>query len=789
MTILSAFLEKGRALASRAQASDVASFVFLAEVLGAHGLARAIERAELSAQRLAPLHGFLDQCEAAGSVLDAAGVVQRIAPRPPLVRAGVTVGAGPGSGALSTLDSRLSTSSGAGMGAALPAEAWRGITLPAELVQGFFDETRERIDRVEERLLALEQNPTSRDDLDALFRDVHTLKGGAALAGVSPLNRLAHRAEDLLGELRSSGRAFTPELNDLLLAVADRFRAMLKRLTDGQDPTMDVGYLMSQLENARSGREEKKRETTEAQNAEAQSRDGGQAGKVSVAAGAVPLPVTAPGKVDGAGGVTVGAETIRIPFSKIDELFGIVGGIVLARSNADTHVADIAELHRQLETKLRQLGVGALGRSLDVRLREALSEAERQLRQHQLSGKTFSWARGFEELSRIFVEATRGLSREVNDAVRRMMELVETVMRSETESARSLKIDLTKIGRANADLEQHVMKLRMIPIGRLLGKFHRTVRDVSRELGKKVELVIEGQDTELDKILVDALDEPLLHVVRNAVDHGLEAPPERARAGKGEMGRLTLRAYGRGDQVIIEAEDDGRGIDTERVLKRARERGLVGADEMLEPRAVFDLLFRPGFSTAEMVTNLSGRGVGLDVVRTAIERMKGTIEIDSHMGSGTTFRIRLPLTLAVVPALFLRVGMERVALPLSVVRRSLQATEQSVQRVGTSELVAFGDVEIPLVRVGEVLGVGLSTPDSRLSTSSEAATFPVLWVDTPVGPVGLAFDAIAGKGDVIVKSVGGVLKHLPFVSGAAPLGEKAILVLDAYALSRAGRAA
>jgi len=332
--------------------------------------------------------------------------------------------------------------------------------------------------------------------------------------------------------------------------------------------------------------------------------------------------------------------------------------------------------------------------------------------------------------------------------------------------------DLGQMSRITSDLQRISMSLRMVPIGATFRKMVRLVRDLSHKVGKRVSLLLEGEETEIDRNMVEAIYDPLVHLVRNAVDHGLETPAEREAQGKPPEGRLWLRAYQKGGNIVIEIEDDGRGLDREAILARARERGLVAAEENLPSARIDSLIFEPGFSTARQVSEVSGRGVGMDVVKQTVEHLRGKIETFSQPGQGTRFTLRLPLTLAIIDGLVVRVGRERYILPAVGVRESVRPKAEDCFTVaGRGELLRVREQLLPLVRLHRLLGTG--------NGDIPATEALALVVEQEGCQKALLVDEILGKQEVVIKSLGPMFQHIPGVAGGTILGDGRVgLILD-----------
>src|SRR5205085_601011 len=359
---------------------------------------------------------------------------------------------------------------------------------------------------------------------------------------------------------------------------------------------------------------------------------------------------------------------------------------------------------------------------------------------------------------------------------------LEALTRSvEAQASRMLAHELTKISR-NLDrklneLQKSVIETRMVPVGQIYSKLSRTVRKVTRELHKEIELVLHGEDTELDKMMVEELTDPLMHIIRNALDHGIESPDERVAKGKPAEGRVTLNAYQQGNSVVLDVMDDGRGIDPEKVRAVAAKRGLIGDKETIDVARAHELIFAPGFSTASAVSEISGRGVGLDVVKKNIQDLKGTIDVISTVGEGTTFRIMLPITLAIIQALIVEAGGESFAIPLTSVEESLRIYSRDIRTVERREVFTLRDYTLPLLRLADAFGLS--------DDHDHGADTKWFVVVTRAGEktVGILVDQLVRQQEIVIKSIGERLKTTPGIAGATEIGEsEIILVIDAGSL-------
>jgi two-component system chemotaxis sensor kinase CheA len=330
------------------------------------------------------------------------------------------------------------------------------------------------------------------------------------------------------------------------------------------------------------------------------------------------------------------------------------------------------------------------------------------------------------------------------------------------------------LGRISDDLQDTIMQVRMVPVRTVFSRFPRLVRDLSRKSGKKIDLIIEGEDTELDKSLVEVIGDPILHLIRNAVDHGQETPEERRAAGKPEVGKVWLRAFHEGNSVIIEVEDDGRGIDPEKIKKKAIEKGIINPEEAekMDDREAIDLIFAPGFSTAEKVTDVSGRGVGMDVVRNNIKSLNGNVFVHSEVGKGTKFILSLPLTLAIIEALLVEVGTHTYAIPLDAVSETTKIETSKICEVNKRKTTTLRGEVVGLVELGEILGISNGKKDDR-------DILPLVIISVNDRKVGLIVDTLLHRQEIVIKSMGEYLGDIHGFAGATILGDgRVILILD-----------
>jgi chemotaxis protein histidine kinase CheA/ActR/RegA family two-component response regulator len=567
--------------------------------------------------------------------------------------------------------------------------AWRP-QVDADMIEPFLDEAGERLEALSQKLLQLESAPGDAELVRDVFRDLHTLKGSSGFVGLKLMNRLAHAAEDLVGQLRDGSRRVDRPVIDALLGALDGLRAISDAAAKAA-PQLQRGEAV-RVEVAIEPIVERLR-----------------APAIAAAKEAPPPAQQQHAQHEPA---HESRHTLRVDFDKLDALLNLVGELILTKGRLHASTASLGAFERELEHELKR----ARGRK-----RLEFDDLDR-------------FARVFAALASDFSDGTGALDRVANE------------------------------------LRQQVMKLRMLPIARVFTKYGRVVRELAHGLGKEVRLELEGQETELDKVLVEQLDDPLLHLVRNAVDHGVEMPD--SRGDKPREGVVKLSARHQGNQIIIEVQDDGAGIEPDKLRKKALEKNLANPDELaaMDERQVLDLIFRPGFSTAARVTDLSGRGVGMDVVRATVTKLGGSIEIASRPGQGTTFTLKLPLTLAILPVLMVRAAGEELALPLDAVVRSLHVKREELAQLYDRNLLFHDGEQIPVVWLANALELeGMQV---------EAEAMPLLLVRVDGELYGIVVERLLGKREAVQKTLGELLAEVPCVGGATLIDDRVALVLD-----------
>src|SRR5271166_2931651 len=606
----------------------------------------------------------------------------------------------------------------------------------SDIVKDFLVESYENLDRLDRELVGLEKNPDDRDALGSVFRTIHTIKGTCGFLGFNKLEAVAHVGENLLTRLRDRQLTLTPEITTALLSMVDAVRQMLRQIeTTGQEGKRDDSILIATLPRLRQAPAAETKEKTAVASAPASA-----------------------------------SESADPPTPNI-------GDILMQRSGV-TPAEILLATEKQLEGDPRRIGE-ILVEQGSVRPADVVDA----LRVQQSSrGQTAS-----DRSIRVDVGLLDKVMNLVGELVLARNQVLQFASRIKDTSFLAASQRLNQI---TTELQEGVVKTRMQPIGNIWGQFPRTVRDVALGCGKEVNTEMEGKETELDKTIIEAIKDPLTHLVRNSMDHGIELPEDRVKAGKDRTGRLILRAFHEGGRVNIEITDDGAGLNLERIRKKAVERGLVSADQAarLSEREVAQLIFLPGFSTAEKVTNVSGRGVGMDVVKTNVEKIGGTVDVQSNIGRGTTVRVKIPLTLAIVPALIVTCGGDRYAIPqvslLELVRIKADEVSKSVELVHGAPVYRLRGRLLPLVYLNRELKL---TPDARpVCEQDGAVNLVVLQADGR--QFGLVVDRINDTEEIVVKPLRKQLKTVKTFAGSSIMGDgKVALILDVLGLAqRAG---
>ncbi|HWQ35024.1 MAG TPA: response regulator [Blastocatellia bacterium] len=656
-----------------------------------------------------------------------------------------------------------------------------GAESSAELAEVFALEAEVHLLRMNSALQELDQEPGNREQIQAIRRSAHSLKGAAAMIGFREITRLAHRLEDLLDLVYEGRVSISREIQRLMFVstyvledlvsgreVADRlellyadYAALLDAVPAGPEspasetsaietPSPDPELVRAKPENEAAA--EQKSQTASAARADSE-----------VQAAALPLTEA---QLAAAQDVR-NSQFIRLPIARVDELVRLATELVMMRTAFEQRMSDFARQIDELRSnsdRLRRVSI-----QLETESETGLPGAPAQsvapgagqaalLTQCGFEAPEFERCAEFHLLSRELAEASSDAGT-VNHELRRLYGDFEGL--------------LTRQNRLYRDIQDRLMRLRLVPLTTLATRLHRTVRNVAAQQGKQVELIITGDETELDKAVLEELADPLQHLLRNAVDHGLEAPAQRLALGKTEKGWIRISAYGEGAQVVIRVHDDGSGLNPEKLRAAAVRHGFAASPEevaQLSVEELWSLIFLPGFSTCQQVSEISGRGVGMDVVQSTVRRLKGSISVESQAGAGTTFTIRLPMLSAVSRALIVKSGGQTYAIPLGSVTQILRVDESAVDRSGQSPVISLNGQEVPLLRLSSLLNP--ETAGQHLSERQSALIFRI-----DGRQVALTVDQITGGREIVTRNLGGHIRRLHGVAGATIMGDGSVVLI------------
>ena len=648
--------------------------------------------------------------------------------------------------------------------------------VPAEVLEFFVPEAEEHLQAVTECLLALEANPNA-EDINRLFRSMHTVKGSAAQVGLHRLSAVAHRVEDLIGRLRDGELKPSANIVDICLESVDVLKKFLHRQwTSDEEMRAAVDPLLAQIAELAP-------EETE------ESAPGPYAPASSSDAATTETGIAAPEKRRAAPEALPQAKSVRISLERLDRMMNAVGELVINRTRMVGRLAELAKLVEVLNFSKSRLS----GKVSEFQEKHEFSKVQPLLVPGSRAPQMDTFRPNFPGMPSV----TSNDLLEFSELEMDRYDDVNILSRSLTEISADVNVVLTQLegfmGRVDSDIDEftklahhlqdEITAARMVPIGNLYTRLSRTVRDAANATGKLVELSLEGADTELDNNIIQHVSDPLIHLVRNAVAHGVEDRRTRQRNGKSEKGLVSVRAYHRGNHIFIEVEDDGRGIDYDGARRRVVEMGAmssVAAAELTE-RELREFLFRPGFTTAAAMTELAGRGVGLDVVRANVHALNGEIEVRSEPGHGATFTVKVPLTLIISQALFVRCGTSVFALPLAVVEEIRRLKPDEIEDVGGKLLTRVRDVVTEVVR----LDVQLALPPLEPLNGY----FHMVIVKVAGKQVGVVVEEVLGKDEIVIKNLGDYLRSVKLFPGTtiAPDGSL-ILLIDLNRLASADTA-
>jgi len=678
----------------------------------------------------------------------------------------------------------------------------------------FLEESREHLQTLNNCLLALENDPSSLAVLDEIFRSAHTIKGMSATMGFTTIAELTHEMENVLDLLRKGTLSAKDDITDILFTCVDILEQLVENVASGLDKPIDVQSLIAKLSAIARG------EFSAAVSAGAVSvEDSRPVAKSATAAlklSDMEIGVVRTAKAQGMECYEINVELRQgcllksarayMVMNALEELGEVIKSIppvddleqenfdhcfqlfVLTTADAEnieSIVSGISEVERVTATvaaipELSQQPVQNTTALLEpiVTKGEKTPEHKKEKRlANELNSQSIDKKMKSGQSVRVDIDKLDSLLNLVGELVinktrleqigliHRLSELVETI---------------EQMDRVTTDLQAVVMKVRMVPVSQVFNRFPRMVRDLSRELNKEVNLIIQGEETELDRTVIDEIGDPLVHLLRNSLDHGIEHPAERQAAGKNPVGEVRLTARHEGNNVIIMVEDDGKGINADIIRQKAVEKGIITQAEAdkLEPSEAVRLVFLPGFSTADTVTDVSGRGVGMDAVKTKIESLGGMVDVETKISEGSTFKIRLPLTLAIIQALLVKVCDEIYAIPLGNIDSTINIRAEDIKTVQSQEAILLRGQIIPIVRLTSVLNI----PNACLHNQDELF---VVIVHIGEYRAGIIVDTLIGQQEIVIKSMGKLLAGIKVIAGATILGNGHVaLILDVGALKQ-----
>ena len=683
----------------------------------------------------------------------------------------------------------------------------------SQYLEIFVEETREHLQNLNEHLLVLEKEPENKDTINEIFRAAHSLKGMAGTMGYKRMQNLTHNMENVFSEIRNDKMKVTSELVDTLFQCLDALETYLDNIVNSQDEgTDDNEAIIKLLNDFLNGKA-----TQEA-----------PAASAPVASAPVAVPTSSSDTFAGTSYADFEKHAIVEAYNKGLNVFGVVVHIdpncILKAARAFLVFKNLEEIGEIIKSIPSTQDIEDEKFDLDFKMFVITKEPLE---------KVLAVVKNVSEIKDAYGEAIfmKEEGEQVVTANAPTVETVKPVVKEEAKAApskapaksskpvanRSVRVDIEKLDvlmnlvseliiaknglvssanagnlseqgqgfneqieyleRVTTNLHESVMNVRMVPIETVVNRFPRMIRDLSKKLGKKMELYMSGEDTELDRTVIDEIGDPLMHLLRNSADHGLESAEKRLERGKDEVGSIFLDAYQDGNNVVIEVRDDGNGIDVEKVRNKAIDKGTITPEqaETMTDKDIIDLLFKPSFSTAEKISDVSGRGVGLDVVKSKIEALGGDVECNSVLGEGSTFIVRLPLTLAIIQALMVKIGEEQYAISLGSIQTVEDIEVSDIKYVHGKEVINLRGTVIPLVRLAELLEVPNAMKDEESLT--------VVIIKKGDKQAGLVVDSLIGQMEIVIKSLGKYIHINKMISGATILGDGDVaLIIDANAI-------
>ncbi len=647
-----------------------------------------------------------------------------------------------------------------------------------EIMEDFLIEAFEMNEQLDQDLVELEHNPEDLDLLNRIFRVAHTIKGSSSFLNLNILTHLTHNMEDVLNRARKGEIKITPDIMDVVLRSIDLMKTLLVTIRDtGSDTNNgkenEIEEAVKQLQAITSQNLEGVKETLGTK--EAPKKESQEEAKKENIKENKENKAKAPTAENPASDNPLADEPdLDYANMSAEEVEAEIERLLNKRQEADK------ERRAQKKQEAKQEVAPTKEPPKTETPKAPKTETKTKAKADTEENKAPSI--GVEQTVRVDVRRLDHLMNLIGELVLGKNRLIriygDVEERYDGEKfLEELNQVVSSISAVTTDLQLAVMKTRMQPVGKVFNKFPRMVRDLSRELGKSIELIIEGEETELDKSIVEEIGDPLIHIIRNSCDHGIEPLEERRRLNKPETGKVQLSAYNEGNHIVIKISDDGKGLDPVMLKEKAIEKGVISERdaEGMSDREAFNLIFKPGFSTAKVVSNVSGRGVGMDVVKTNIEKLNGIIEIDSEVGVGTTQKLKIPLTLAIIQALLVGVQEEYYAIPLSSVLETVRISQDEIYTVDGKSVLRLRDEVLSLVRLSDIFKV-----DAILESNSDVYVVIIGLADQKIGVI---VDYLIGQEEVVIKSLGYYLKNTRGIAGATVRGDgKITLIVDVGAM-------
>ena len=628
-----------------------------------------------------------------------------------------------------------------------------------EIMEDFLIEAFELIEQIDHDLVELEANPEDLELLNRIFRVAHTVKGSSSFLNFDILTELTHHMEDVLNKARKGELKITPDIMDVVLESVDMMKGLLESIRDnGSDAAagIDIKNICVRLTQISEG---------EAPSAAAEAPAAPAPEPVKEPEPAAPAEEAAPEVSD--------AELSKLSDSEVEAEIERLLKVRKAEDQARRASKGIAPKSPEEIAPATSAAPAPAPKPAPSRERDA---------DKKVPAASSSSAVAQEQTIRVEVKRLDHLMNLIGELVlgkNRLLKIYDDVEeRYEGEKfLEELNQVVSSLSLVTTDIQLAVMKTRMLPIAKVFNKFPRMIRDLSRDLGKQIDLEISGEETELDKSIVEEIGDPLVHIIRNSCDHGIEDPETRKAMGKPEKGLVQLKAYNEGNHIVVEIVDDGKGLDADMLKAKSIEKGIITereADAMSEKEA-FGLIFKPGFSTAAKVTNVSGRGVGMDVVKTNIEKLNGIIDIESEVGKGTVMKLKIPLTLAIIQSLLVGTQEEFYAIPLASVLETVRVPIDDIYTIDGKNVLRLRDEVLSLVRLSDVFGV------NKVFDGGDQ-TYVVI-IGVAEAKLGIIVDTLVGQEEIVIKSMGDYLQNIPGIAGATIRGDgRVTLIIDVGAM-------